>query len=80
MATEDNLRAQSTEIVPVAPQAAVVTTTTELETSIQGFNAPLAGFLTGLGLPTENVLVDFAERRFNALSVSMNVHVGGKIG
>ena len=75
MATEDNPRAQSTEIVPVAPQAAVVTTTTELETSIQGFNAPLAGFLTGLGLPTEDVLVDFAERRFVLQSLQQTLEV-----
>jgi hypothetical protein len=42
----------------------VVVHTVELETSIQGFNAPLAAFLGNLGLPTEDVLVDFGERRF----------------
>jgi hypothetical protein len=39
--------------------------TTDLETSIQGFSAPLlAGYLDSLGLPTDNVPVEFFERRF----------------
>jgi hypothetical protein len=46
-----------------------------LETSIQGFNTPLAGYLSSLGLPTEKVLDDFAERRFvlHALQQTLEV-------
>jgi hypothetical protein len=51
------------EVVPAEEQALVVYTT-DLETSIQGFSAPLAGYLDSLGLPTDNVLVEFSERRF----------------
>ncbi len=51
-------------LVPAAPQGVVIAPTTELETSIQGFNEPLAGYLSSLGLPIDNVLVEFSERRF----------------
>jgi hypothetical protein len=47
------------ELVVVPAHDEVVAHTVELETSIQGFNAPLAHFLGSLGLPTEGVLVDF---------------------
>ncbi len=63
MAFRDKPESNSNAIVPV-PAQAVVAATGELETSIKGFNAPLAAFLGGLGLPTEHVLVDFAERQF----------------
>jgi hypothetical protein len=46
-----------------------------LETSIQGFSAPLAGYLGSLGLPTENVLVDFGERRFVLQSLQHTIDV-----
>lgn len=49
--------------------------TTDLETSIQGFNAPLASFLGSLGLPTENVLVEFSERRFVLQSMQQTLAV-----
>jgi hypothetical protein len=62
-----------TDIVPVAQRLAA--TTKELETSIQGFNAPLAGFLGSLGLPTENVLVDFGERQFVLQSLQQTLEV-----
>jgi hypothetical protein len=52
------------DLVVMRPAEALVAHTVELETSIQGFSAPLAGFLGRLGLPTEKVLVDFGERRF----------------
>jgi len=60
-------------VVPAGTQALVVTG--QLETSIQGFNAPLADFLTGLGLPTQLVLVDFAERRFVLQSLQQTLDV-----
>src|SRR5260370_20443389 len=63
MAFENKPRPVSAEVVPAQGQALVVYTT-DLETSIQGFSAPLAGYLDSLGLPTENVLVEFSERRF----------------
>jgi hypothetical protein len=43
------------ELVVVPAHDEVVAHTVELETSIQGFNAPLAHFLGSLGLPTEGV-------------------------
>src|ERR1035437_9260634 len=62
-------------LVPVAPQEVVLAHTTDLETSIQGFNAPLASFLGSLGLPTENVLVEFSERRFVLQSMQQTLAV-----
>ncbi len=73
--SSDNKPKASTTIVPVGPDRAVAGTATELETSIQGFNAPLAGFLGSLGLPTERVLVDFAERRFVLQSLQQTLDV-----
>jgi len=64
----------STAIVP-AVRAEIVAKTNELETSIQGFSAPLAGFLGSLGLPTENVLVDFGERRFVLQSLQQTLNI-----
>ncbi len=52
-----------------------ITPTSDLETSIQGFSAPLAGFLSGLGLPTDDVLVEFAERRFVLQSLQQTLAV-----
>ena len=49
--------------------------TAELETSIQGLSAPLAGFLSSLGLPTEQVLVEFSERRFVLQSLQQTIEV-----
>ena len=43
MAYENKPAAKQTAIVPVAAQPAVVATTGELETSIQGFSAPWRG-------------------------------------
>jgi hypothetical protein len=63
----------SVEIIPATTQALVVTS--DLETSIQGISKPLAGFLNGLGLPTERVLVDFAERRFVLQSLQQTLEV-----
>lgn len=60
-------------VVAVGSQAIVVTR--QLETSIQGFNAPLAEFLAKLGLPTQLVLVDFAERRFVLQSLQQTLEV-----
>src|SRR5215469_5819546 len=51
-------------LVAATPQEIAIAHTTELETSIQGFSAPLAGYLSSLGLPIEDVLVEFGERRF----------------
>ena len=67
-------KGDSTAIVPMAAQPAVVATG-ELETSIQGFHAPLAGFLDSLGLPTKQVLVDFGERRFVLQSLQQTLNV-----
>jgi hypothetical protein len=64
MALEKKLKAVPAEVVPAEVQALVVVQTGDLETSIQGFSAPLAGYLNGLGLPTESVLVDFGQRKF----------------
>ena len=74
MATENDPTLDSKVLVHV-PKAAGLAATGELETSIQGFNAPLAGFLGSLGLPTENVLVDFKERRFVLQSLQETVEV-----
>lgn len=68
-------KAASTAIIPVAAGSVVAGTTTELETSIQGISAPLAGFLGSLGLPTERVLVDFGERRFVLQSLQQTLDV-----
>jgi hypothetical protein len=46
-----------------------------LETSIQGLSAPLAGFLDSLGLPTEQVLVEFSERRFVLQSLQQTIEI-----
>ncbi len=53
----------------------VVAHTVELETSIQGFHAPLASFLDRLGLPTEKVLVDTRERYFVLQSLQRTLEV-----
>jgi hypothetical protein len=63
MAFENKPKPASMEVVPAEAQSLVVHTG-DLETSIQGFSAPLAGYLDSLGLPIENVLVEFSERRF----------------
>ena len=63
----------SPEIIPATTQALVVTS--DLETSIQGVSKPLAGFLNSLGLPTQRVLVDFAERRFVLQSLQQTLEV-----
>ena len=60
-------------LVPAPSQPLVITK--DLETSIQGFNAPLAGFLSELGLPIERVLVDFAERRFVLQSLQQTLEI-----
>jgi hypothetical protein len=60
------------QLVPSAQSLAV---TGDLETSIQGISAPLAGFLSTLGLPTERVLVDFGERRFVLQSLQQTLEV-----
>ena len=75
MASESKPKAEPTAIVPVTAQSAIVATTGELETSIQSFSAPLAGFLGSLGLPTEHVLVDFGERRFVLQSLQQTLEV-----
>src|SRR5260221_966017 len=75
MASELKPKGDSKAIVPAVARPAVVATTGELETSIQGFSAPLAGFLGNLGLPTENVLVDFGERRFVLQSLQQTLDV-----
>src|ERR1035441_10455563 len=62
-------------LVPMAPQEIVVARTTESETSIQGFNAPLAAYLNTLGLPTEKVLVEFSERRFVLQALQQTLEV-----
>lgn len=48
--TENN----SGELIPLSQ---------ELEKSIQGLNAPLANYLTDIGLPTQNVLYPISERK-----------------
>src|ERR1019366_1442850 len=63
MAFENKPKPVSIQVVPAEEQGLVVYTT-DLETSIQGLSAPLAGYLDSLGLPTDNVLVEFSERRF----------------
>jgi len=63
MAFENKPKPVAPEVVPTAEQALVVYTT-DLETSIQGFSAPLAGYLNSLGLPIDNVLVEFSQRKF----------------
>jgi hypothetical protein len=72
MASDKTIDATA-EIVPAPTQSIVVTH--DLETSIQGFNAPLAGFLNELGLPTERVLAEFAERRFVLHSLQQTLSV-----
>lgn len=74
MSAEDN-KIPAEALLVVQPAAVVVVHTVELETSIQGFNAPLAGFLGNLGLPTEKVLVDFKERRFVLQSMQATLDV-----
>jgi hypothetical protein len=75
MEYENKPAPKEASIVPVAAQRAGIATTGELETSIQGFSAPLAGFLGSLGLPTEHVLVDFGERRFVLQSLQQTLNV-----
>ena len=76
MAAENKPTCSSMDIVSVATEPApVVAPTTELETSIQGFSSPLASFLGGMGLPTEQVLVDFGERRFVLQSLQKTLEV-----
>jgi hypothetical protein len=64
MASANKPKLAPADITPVAMNPAVIAATTELETSIQGLNPSLAGFLDSLGLPTEQVLVELGERRF----------------
>jgi hypothetical protein len=74
MSSDNKPQPTSAALIPVAPQPAVAHTG-DLETSIQGFNAPLAAFLGSLGLPTENVLVEFSERRFVLQSLQQTIEV-----
>jgi hypothetical protein len=74
VSAEDN-KIPAEALLVVQPAAVVVVHTVELETSIQGFNAPLASFLGNLGLPTEKVLVDFKERRFVLQSMQATLDV-----
>src|SRR5215472_17045724 len=75
MTSENKPEAPTTEIVPVPSPTAAIATTSELETSIQGLNSPLAGFLNSLGLPIDNVLVEFGERRFVLQSLQETLSV-----
>jgi hypothetical protein len=61
------------ELVPATKSS--ITVTADLETSIQGLSAPLAGFLGALGLPTARVLVDLGERRFVLQSLEQTLQV-----
>jgi hypothetical protein len=65
----------SGEILPAEEKALVIVHTGELETSIQGLNAPLAAYLENLGLPTENVLVDFSHRKFVLQNVQSTIEI-----
>jgi len=60
-------------LIPAPAQPIAITG--DLETSIQGFNVPLAGFLGTLGPPTERVLADFGERRFVLQSLQQTLDV-----
>ena len=71
----DKPKPASSALVPVPAQPVIVAPTGELETSIQGFNVPLAEFLGSLGLPTEKVLVEFGERRFVLQSLQQTLDV-----
>jgi hypothetical protein len=75
MTSENKPKVYSTAIVPATVQPAAIAITSELETSIQGFSSPLAGFLGSLGLPTENVFVEFGERRFVLQSLLQTLDV-----
>jgi hypothetical protein len=75
MPSDDQPTPQSTALIPAEVARPVRAHTDDLETSIQGFNAPLAAFLGSLGLPTENVLVEFAERRFVLQSLQQTIEV-----
>jgi hypothetical protein len=74
MASDTEPKANSMAIV-AATRPAALAITGELETSIQGLSAPLAGFLDGLGLPTEDVLVELGERRFVLQSLQHTLDV-----
>jgi hypothetical protein len=69
----DKSKTVPAELVPATARPIAVTA--DLETSIQGFSAPLAKFLGSLGLPTERVLVDFDERRFVLQSLEQTLVV-----
>ena len=71
----DEKNGNSQSLAIVQQQTGLVADTAGLETSIQGFNAPLAEYLTCLGLPTEQVLVDFGERRFVLQSLQQTIDV-----
>ena len=73
MASENRTK-PAPAVVP-ATTPIVVAATTELETSIQVFSSPLAVFLGNLGLPTEQVLVDFGERRFVLQTLQQTLEV-----
>ncbi|MFP4103810.1 hypothetical protein [Coleofasciculus sp.] len=62
----------SVEIVPSQVETPI---SVDLTTSIEGFNVPLANYLVGLGLPTENVLYPIAERSnvLNALKDALGL-------
>lgn len=63
------------DLIAVRIEKVVVAHTVELETSIQGFHAPLAGFLDRLGLPTEKIFVDTKERYFVLQSLQQTLEV-----
>lgn len=75
MGSSEKEKLVSDDFVPVAANDLVVAATTELETSIQGLNPRLASFLSSLGLPTEQVLVGFEERRFVLQSLEKTLQV-----
>jgi len=74
MSSDQKASPVAASLVPATSQQ-LVAHTAELETSIQGLSAPLAGFLSSLGLPTEQVLVEFSERRFVLQSLQQTIEV-----
>jgi hypothetical protein len=74
MQPENKLKPQNA-LIPATPKTLVPASTAALETSIQGFSAPLAGYLNSLGLPTEKVLVEFSERRFVLQSLEQTLEL-----
>ncbi len=75
MAFENKAKVVPAEVVPAEAQALVVIQTGDLETSIQGLNLPLAGYLNSLGLPTEDVLVEFGQRKFVLQNLQSTIEV-----